>query len=226
MSTILTILVVAVFLALAGGVGYLWLRLNETSRREALQALAARRGWALTIVEERLGRPGVLRIAPRGGSGWTVETRRSATPSEPQHRKAQVTEFLAPEPHWADGLLILGPALPEGHDAAALAQGMDTPEGRRLIAAMAGPGFAGYAPVLRLWPAPPAITVLASSEPVPRFDLGDLAKLHAGWAGDAHGGPVIVLGRDGLRVHMATGLNRADRMEHFIDFALEAARIL
>ena len=43
MSAVLTTLVILVFLALAGGVAYLWLRLHDTSRREALQEIG--RAW-------------------------------------------------------------------------------------------------------------------------------------------------------------------------------------
>lgn len=226
MATFLTILVVFAFLVLSAGVGYLWLKLNETARREALQALAARRGWALTISEEKLGRPGVLRLMPRGGPTWTVETRRLGSALEQATPKAQATEFVTDEPRWPDGVLLIGPPVPADMPAPPPATPLDSEAGRSLIHAVLGPSFTGYAPVLSLWPAPATISVFASQEPVPRFDLGDLAKLHAGYGGEGRAQPVILFGREGLRVHLPCGLRRADQMERFIDFALEAGRIL
>lgn len=226
MATFLTILVVFAFLVLSVGVGYLWLKLNETSRREALQALAARRGWALTISEEKLGRPGVLRLMPRGGPAWTVETRRLGSALEHATPKTQATEFVTDEPRWPDGVLLVGPALPPSTPALPPGTPLDSDTGRALIQSAFGPSFVGYAPVVSLWNAPPTISVLASQEPVPRFDLGDLAKLCAAYGGEGRAQPVILFGRDGLRVHLPYGLRRADQMERFIDFALEAGRIL
>lgn len=226
MATFLTILVVFAFLVLSFGVGYLWLKLNETARREALQALAARRGWALTISEEKLGRPGVLRLMPRGGPAWTVETRRLGSALEHATPKAQATEFITDEPRWPDGVLLIGPPLPEGSPAVPPGTSLDSDEGRRLLTTTLGPSFVGYAPVVSLWPSPPTVTVFASQEPVPRFDLGDIAKLYASYGSESRAHPVILFGREGLRVHLPYGLRRADQMERFIDLALEAGRIL
>lgn len=226
MSTVLTVLVVGVFLALAGGIGYLWLRLHETSRREALQALAARRGWALTISEEKLGRPGVLRLMPRGGPTWTVETRNTPdAPAQPIRPAAQTTEFLTDEPRWEDGLIVIAGPL-SGVTPAAADGSLDNDAGRTLVRQLLGPAPAGYAAHLRPWPGPDSATVLATAAPTPRIDLSDMGKHMASWTGDPRTPPVIVLGPDGLRLHLPVGLRRADQMERFIDFALETARIL
>lgn len=224
MSAVLTTLVILVFLALAGGVAYLWLRLHDTSRREALQALAARRGWALTMSEEKLGRPGVLRIMPRGGPTWTVETRRGGLEGEPRTRPVDMTEFVTDDPRWADGLLILGPGLPPQTQIAAGT--LDTEEGRRLVEATLGAGLVNYAPFLQLWPSPPGISVFATAAPVPRFDLSDLARHAAAWSPADGKPPVAIFGGDGLRLRAQRGIRRADQMERFIDHALELARIL
>lgn len=226
MSTVLTVLVVCVFLALAGGIAYLWLRLHETSRREALQALAARRGWALTISEEKLGRPGVLRLMPRGGPTWTVETRNTGTALErPWRPVAQSTEFLTDDPRWDEGMIVIAGPLAEGTRPEGEGAPQNDP-GRALIERLLGPETAAHAPLLQLWSAPGGATVLASAPPTPRIDLSDMGKHMAAWAGDSRTPPVIVLGPDGLRLHLPVGLRRADQMERFIDFALETARIL
>ena len=220
MSALIPLTVIAAFLVLAGAVAWWWLKLQDTNRLEALQALAARRGWALTMNEAQLGRPGILRMMPRGGMAWVVETRRTeATPVQ------QSTEFLSEEPHFPQGTAIFGPALPADIDPATFGP-LDTAQGRALAQKLLGTSLAGHAKYLALWPAPEAISVWADSNPSPRLDLSDMAKLYAAYAQEQRQQPVIVLTRDGMRLHLPTALHRADQIERFVDFALEAARIL
>lgn len=231
LSALLNALTAVAFLALAAGVGVLWYRQLQTARLEALQALAARRGWALVMSERTLGRPGVLRLSPRGGHAWTVETRRAAAGTQGRAAEMQRTEFAAEDPRWTEGLLIIGPALPP--DAQEIVPGrtgsLDTPEIARLLARLLGEDLSRYGAVLRPFPAPPGISVFATSDPTHRVMLADFAKLHASWVplakGEA-GRPVILLGPDGLRVRLRHGIRRADRMEAFIDFSLDVARVL
>lgn len=234
MPAVLTVLVVLVFLALAGGVVYLWLRLRETSRREALQALAARRGWALTISEQKLGRPGVLRLMPRGGPTWTAETRRieSALPTALSGTAAAkgkpdaATEYVAAEPHRAEGLLIVAPRPADPGPEPAPGASLDSAEGAAFLARTVGPDMTNYGAVLSRQPAPDSLYLLGS-DPTHRLDLGDLAKLMDGCppmgpAGTGH--PVVIIGPDGLRLRLRHGISRADQMEAFIDFAHDVAR--
>jgi hypothetical protein len=227
MSRVLTVLLIVLALALAVAVVALWLRLREATRREALQALAARRGWGLTIAEGKLGRPAVLRLQPRGGSGWQLTARRGAGAGEGSAFRDQggTTEYHSEEPDWPDGLLILGPPLPPD---AGSPPALDSPEGRPLLARLVGADLAAHAPALRLWPGPAAFAVIATADPAHRADLGDLAKIYAALPPmtDPALFPVLVLGADGLRLRLRRDIRRADRMEGFIDLAQDLGRLL
>jgi hypothetical protein len=207
---------------------YLLEQSMQSRKREAFQALAARRGWSLTISEQKLGRPPVLRLSARSGLGWQVEVRRNLT--GPRAGAAvQMTEFHSEGKEWPDGLLLIGPPSPEAGAESNPLQELDNPQGRRILARVLGDDLAKYATVLTHYPALPAITVFATASPTPRFDLGDLAKAMGGWkprmAGE-RGRPVVMFGPDGLRLRLRHGTHRADHMEEFIDFALEIARKL
>jgi len=226
MTAVLTILVVAAFLTLAGGVVYLWLRLNETSRREALQALAARRGWALNISSEYLGRPGMLRLSPRGGPAWTVETRALASLVESAAAGRQATEYLAEEPRWPEGILVICPPLPEEFAPQDGGRPFDGPEARAFLAARLGQSFARSTTGLSAWPAPEGMALLCTQDPVPRFDPPAMARALDLWGLEAGRRPVVVFGPEGLRLHLPEGLRRAGQMERFIDLAHELGRLL
>src|SRR5690606_18290039 len=100
--------ILLLMLAAGAGTGFVfWLHHRTTGEREAFQALAARRGWSLTITEQKLGRPSSLRLISRSGSGWQAEARRltSDTNGAPI---TLTTEFTAEEPHWPDGIVLIG----------------------------------------------------------------------------------------------------------------------
>jgi len=221
----LTALLVLIALGLAVAVVALWLRLRQATQREALQALAARRGWGLSITGQRLGRPSVLRLSPRAGHTWLVTVRGEPVDGLQLRQPPQSTEFTAEEPQWADGLLVIAPLL---QDSAALSR-LDSPEGQALLARMLGDDMVGYAAVLRHYPGAEPITVLASADPAHRIDRGDIGKMFATWAAQAPQSDamaVMILGSDGFRLRLRTGIARADRMEAYIDLALDLVRIL
>jgi len=223
----LTALLVLIALGLAVAVVALWLRLRQSTQREALQALVARRGWGLSLTGLRLGRPALLRIAPRAGHNWQVTVRGESVEGLRLKTPPQSTEFTAEEPQWADGLLVITPILPEA-DAAALAH-LDSPEGQALLARMLGEDMSGYAAVLRHFPGPEPLTILASADPAHRVDRGDLSKVVAAWAAQApqaEAMAIMILSRDGFRLRLRHGIARADRMEAYIDLALDLIRIL
>lgn len=228
MIGVVTAFLILIALGLAVAVLALWLRLRQATQREALQALAARRGWGLSITGQRLGRPSFLRISPRAGHTWQVSVRGEAGEGLRLKNPPQSTEFAAVEPQWADGLLVIAPLLPEPGDAAALAE-IGTPDGQALLARLMGEDMAGHAAVLRHYPSAEALTVLASADPAHRIDRSDLAKLFSAWQGSAKGAeafPIMILSNDGFRLRLRLGIVRADRMESFIDLALDLIRIL
>jgi hypothetical protein len=210
--------------ALAGG-GVLWLKQQQIFQREAYQALAARRGWSLTISEQKLGRPAILRLSARSGSGWHTESRLDAGDKQGMPRFL-TTEFSAPEPHWPDGCLVLTPGLMAPDPAEPL------PQGRSRLSLDARISLAvpsGIAAQLQTFPAPPALTVQATIDPVHRFDLEALAKAMTDWEPQrrsSDGQPVILISPEGFRVRLSHGMRRADQMESFIDFALEVIRVI
>jgi hypothetical protein len=228
-SDLLSITLAIGLIVVAGGGFILIQQQRRTVQREAFQALAARRGWSLTVSDQKLGRPGVLRLTSRAGLGWTAQTRRQA--AGPQGSPAQqTTEFDADEPRWNDGLMIVGPSAPDpAPDGGSPLAALGTAEGLRWLARFMGEDVAKYGSVLTAYPAHPALTVLSTADPALRIDFGDLAKLLAAWdqpvRGD-RGHPILILGPDGMRLRLRHGMARADHMERFIDLALDIGRIL
>lgn len=235
--------IVAIILLLcvlaAAGV-WVWLKQQQVIQREAFQALAARRGWSLTISEQKLGRPTILRLTARAGTGWHSESRLDVGDEHGQPGYL-TTEFAAQDPHWPEGCLVLTPAVtPAGTPAvtppAVTPPGPTPPgplpQGRSNLSLQARVTLAvpsGIAAQLRGFPAPPGLTVQATIDPVHRFDLDALAKVIAAWQPQQHssdGQPVILISPDGFRVRLSHGMPRADKMEHFIDFALELIRVI
>ena len=214
--------------AILGAGAVLWLNRQQTLQREAFQALAARRGWSLTISEQKLGRPAILRLTSRSGSGWHAESRLDAgdVKGMPSFR---TTEFAAVEPHWPEGCLVLTPG-PADAEAAPLSATL--PQGRSKLSLEARVNLAvpsGTAAQLQGFPARPGVTVRATIDPVHRFDLDALAKVMTDWKPQRHssdGQPVILISAEGFRVRLSHGMRRADQMERFIDFALEVIRVI
>jgi hypothetical protein len=214
-TTIASILLLCALVA--AGV-WAWLKQQQIVQREAFQALAARRGWSLTISEQKLGRPAILRLTARSGSGWHAESRLDAGDTH----SFQTTVFVGEEPHWPDGCLVLTPDLQQPQGPVGRSQhSLET----RVTLALP----AGLMAQMRPFPAPPGLIVQATLDPVHRFDLEALAKVMADWDPQHHssdGQPVILIGPEGLRVQVSHGMRRADQMEQFIDFALEVIRVI
>ncbi len=200
-------LIVEVLLALGlasafAGAVQAWRRSLANGRREDLRALAARRGWSLTVTGGRLGREGALRLAPRGGHAWTVEVHREAD--------GLVTEYEADSPRWADGTLVAAP----GSDP------IDLGPPSRHLRRDAARGALAVVPV----PGPDGMVLLADADPARRVILHDLGRALAGWT--APGRPVVILSPDGLRLRLSAPIERADRMEMFVDLAFDLSRVI
>ena len=65
MPILLNLLLSLGFAASVGAAVHFWRGHLDAARQDAMQALAARRGWALTVTGERLGRAGTLRLRLR-----------------------------------------------------------------------------------------------------------------------------------------------------------------
>lgn len=227
MMTVLWLLVVLLLAVIAMAVLILYLRQRDQTRREAIEALAARRGWSLMITSQSLGRPSILRLSSRSGPAWQAETRRFEASSA---TKAQnITEYHSTATHWPEHLMILCPA-PQ-NDAQVPAPEHAAPDGfsEEQLHALVGQDIGETFPPMQPWPAPDGMTIIASTDPALRTDLGDLAKIYLNWTPLHHRGkghPVVILGDTGLRVRLRHAVNGADGLEQFIDYATALYRHL
>lgn len=218
---------------LAAGVG-LWLRQSRIMQREAFQALAARRGWSLTISEQKLGRPAILRLTARSGSGWHTETRLYPG-SDHGMPDYLTTEFVAEDPVWPEGSCVLLPADPVQDQQSGQTGGPASGPlrlGRSRLALQDRVDLAltdDVSAQLLSHAAPPGLWLQATADPLHRFDLEALAKVLAAWTplqATLDGQPMIRISPQGFKVQVNHAIRRADQMERFIDFALELIRVI
>lgn len=202
MPLILDVIVALGLASAVAGAVQVWRRSLASGRREDLQALAARRGWSLTVTKGRLGREGALRLSSRGGHSWIVVVRREA--------EGLVTAFEADSPRWPDGTLIATLA-PSAIDLRAFQRtiGLDALPLARTLSPLHDAG---------------GLLVLANASPARRVILEDLARALSGWT--APGCPVLVLSPEGLRLRLRASALRADRMERFVDLAFDLSRVI
>jgi hypothetical protein len=219
-STVLTILLLVPLAAGTAAAAWAVLQRRRIARDEAFQALAARRGWSLTISDQKLGRPPSLRLAARSGPGWIARATRAGHGDS--HSVQAGTEFEIDEPRWPDGLFVIGPAPVPAPDAAAL----QTPEGQRALARTLGDDVAKYAAVLRHAPLDGGLALYATADLPPRFDIPAIGRRMSEWKGTGSSRPILILGPEGMRLRLRHDTTRADRMEGFIDLALDLARTI
>lgn len=215
----------AIVLAIAAG---LWgLTAYEQKRVEALEALAARRGWSLNLTKQSLGHPSILRLTPKSGPAWQVEVRHH--PGRGGKPGRSVTLFHAPGTTWDDGLMIIGPSMgaENAEIAGAILRQFDNQVARALLRRVVGQDTGDHIPDLTAWDQSETHTLFASSDPALRTDLKDLTKVYADWtpmkSGEA-GQPVMVLNGTGLRTGLGHGLHNAAKLETFIDYAIRLNR--
>lgn len=223
MALLLNLIFSVAFAGAVGGAVHLWRVHLDTARREGMQALAARRGWALTVTGERLGRAGTLRLVPRGGLPWVAEARPGLG--------GPVTEYEAEEPRWSEGTLVLIAAEPQGP----IALPSEAPQPpmalsrERALRDLLGEEVARLAAPLTQVPAPEGLTALAAGDPALRLDLADLGKAMKGFAPvttGPRGCPVLILSPDGLRLRLRQPIKRPEQMERFLDLAFELSRLI
>ena len=199
----------------------LWLRRKDGARRDGFQALAARRGWALTLADQSLGRPAFVRLTSRSGPAWQVETRRGAG-TGPVLTGQGTTEFVGSDFRWPAGLLVIVPkadAMP--------GESVDRPS-RQALAALIGDELARRTDELRLLPGPDGQSgqwvILGTKSPEGVLDLKQtLRRLSTGipdQAGAASGPAALILARDGLRLRLRQELLRSEDLERFTDLGL------
>lgn len=224
-----TLGIVLAFLAM-GAASWFAIGTLQARSREAFQTMAARRGWSLTISDEKLGRPAVLRLSSRGGMGWQVEVRQRTSSKRASGRRLAATEFHTDEKSCPEGMVTIGPPIPR---AVAQAAGVLLGDLERLqstaLARFMGEDLARQVSALRPLPGPDTISVFASADDqAARLDLEAVADAVSAWyerIGRVQGlQPLIMLGPDGLRVRLPAALHRADRMEAFVDMSLAIAR--
>jgi hypothetical protein len=216
-TVLLNLLLGLGFVAAVGSAVHFWRIHLDAARQDAMQAVAARRGWALTVTGERLGRTGTLRLVPRGGLPWLAEARPKGAAGGP------ATSYEAEAPRWAEGtLLMIAAPLPGAAEAGAL-------PAVEALRDLLGEETARLAETLRVAPGPEGVAVLSDANPTLRVDLGDLAQALRGWvpvAPGPRGLPVLVLSPEGLRLRLRHPIRRPEQMERFLDLALELSRLI
>jgi hypothetical protein len=227
----LTGLVIIATLLAAGFGGMMWLRQREIANHEAMQALAARRGWSFNVSKQTLGRPAVLRLSARSGVHWQAEARRLAPATPIGGATGQTTDFRGPDPVWSEGLLVVGrisaDALKE--QAHQMLDGARGHSAQKLLGQAAGAAVLPLIDGLAAQPAPDGLTILATEDPSRVADFKDIAKLIRDWPAQRStdkGQPVLILGPDGFRMRLGHGTSSADQMEQFIDLALAICRVI
>ena len=103
----------------------------------------------------------------------------------------------------------------------------NTPGGvAALAAALAalGPELARMAQGLAPVPGVEGALLLSDADPSRRMILGDLARVLAGWSGP--GRHVLALSPEGLRLTLRGRMDRASRMEAFVDLAFDLSRVI
>ncbi|EYD76245.1 hypothetical protein Rumeso_02169 [Rubellimicrobium mesophilum DSM 19309] len=224
MALLLNLIFALAFAGSVGGAVHLWRAHLDSTRRDGMQALAARRGWALTVTGERLGRAGTLRLVPRGGHPWMAEAR----PAEGR-RGGPVTLYEAEEPAWTEGTLVLIACAPEGpRDAQPSAEPLPRPR-EAALRDLLGEDVARLAGPLEQVPAPEGVTALASGDPSRRLELEDLARVMSAFAPVARGTrgrPVLILSPEGMRLRLRRALARPEQMERFLDLAFAISRLI
>lgn len=202
LSTLITILVALAAAAATGAVVLAWQRQGQTRQRDALQAMAARRGWSLTWTAGDFGRAPQLRLQPRGGLPWTLDVRDGRI------------DYAADEPSWAEGRLIATAA-----DSLAVVR---SSFGRDVAGDRAGRALTATT----LPDRSETVLIEADADPARRVVLTDLAHaLRRGADALAASTPAVALGPGGFRVEAPVAPTDADRIETFVDHAQELARL-
>lgn len=226
-----TLTIIIVMILFLGLFGYMLREhlITAKANREALDRLAARRGWRIERQGRRSGRgrrsAARIVITPAGGSDddapagdWRLEVVR------PYHERGAHggqntgdTLFHAPAPRYDGGLIAVAAPTPS------LIAGNAT---RRLLAdleVMLGGDAKDRISALAPCPAPEGsnVTVLADTGPAPGFDLNAIARIIGRWEPTywLTPAPVVALDAQGLRLFVGGGLESPEAISAFLRMA-------
>lgn len=217
--------ILALILAVMAGLYFFVGRPNKRDV-EALQRLAGKRSWTIKRKMAAGGRGFRIEIRPIDGSSWSCEVTRYQNIGRGGY--VRKTEFEDRSVRLSDGAVVIGPALPEEEaEAAATMLGVfDGKLGQMLLSAMLGDEAANFGDLRPIMDAGiPGATVFATPDaPVGRIAavygllLDNWLRTHP----DEKEFPILIAGRDGLRIRLRTDADSADAMEAFLDHALAA----
>lgn len=217
----------AVYLALAVFIGgfvviIVWSLRVERNRQTALRTVVERHGWEYAHSPGTSRRAAHLCITPTD-AGWRLDIRRRRNRGKHRGQDPGRSEFVSPTPYFQNNLVMLiGPGA-RGLTGAmgALSGVLDNAFGRGLLSRLFGPEIAEHAGNLRNY-APPegsGLSVLASDDPTPLFDLPAIGAHLSAWPrqrGANAGPPVVMIHSEGLRVALNYELDDPARIEAFI----------
>jgi hypothetical protein len=231
--------ILALILAVMAGL-YFFVGLPNKLDIEALQRLAGKRGW--TIKRKMAGVDGVggdigqsgrgyrIEVRPTDGSGWSCEVTRYQNIGRGGY--VQKTEFVDPTASPFDGMVVIGPAIPEKEaEAAAMMFGqLEGKLSQMLLSTMLGDAAESAVNLELVKNAGiPGATVFATPDaPVDRIGAA-YAPLLESWLRthrDEKEFPILVAGRDKLRIRLRTDAQSPDRLETFLDHTLAAQKVL
>ncbi|MCZ4291536.1 hypothetical protein [Hoeflea alexandrii] len=231
--------ILALILAVMAGL-YFFVGRPSKIDTEALQRLAGRRGWAIKSkmagvagIGEGIGESGRgyrIEVRPTDGSGWFCEVTRYQNIGRGGF--VRKTEFVDPGASPFDGMVVIGPAIPEKEaKAAAMMFGQfEGKLGRMLLSTMLGDAaeIAGDLQLIENAGIPGATVFATPDAQVDRIGAA-YAPLLASWLRthrDEKEFPILIAGQDRLRIRLRTDADSSDRLETFLDHALAARKAL
>lgn len=217
-----------------GGVGLMFLgliwqnlqraRARETAR-DALRALAERRGLAFDLVGERRGARQQMRLSDIArGLSLTISP---ARPSKKGRSDGGSTVLHLQDPAFPGGLAIYSPELhrdlPEA--LATFSGALDSGLARRALARFVDKDIADGLGELQAFPPPEgiAMSVLASVDPHGWFDARAISRVieEGPRKRNGDGRTMVILNRSGLEVRLTLAVTTPEAVEAFLDRGLE-----
>ncbi|WP_123640255.1 hypothetical protein [Histidinibacterium lentulum] len=193
--------------------------------REALSALADRRGLRFDLVGDRRGERQQMRLSdPAGAFSLTISP---AAPSKKGRGDGGGTVLHMQEPSFPGGLAIYSPDLHRDLPQAlsTFSGALDSNLARRVLSRFLDADIAEGLGELQAFPPPGGITmsVLANVDPHPWFDAAAIARVVAEDPVARTGGRVqriVILRRSGLDLRLTRAVTTPEELEAFLDAGL------